>query len=455
MKEIKVPLTKLKEESVSLVTTTKSFCPFCNKVIDADVIEMGGKVYLKKECCGKTLILLKEGDFEFYKTIKKYTVKNDSKPQISYKELKKEIDKISTLAIHITQRCNTYCKICVMNSGCDSWKIDKFWSIHTFKKFLKIIKNKQKIIILSGGEPTVREDLPKIIKLIVDSGNIPYLFTNGIKLADYEYVKKLKQSGLYMIHFSLDSLIKDINDILRGEGTFELKMKALENIKKCGMKVYLSMTIIDGLNDKEIGDMILFAMRNYDFIRGIIIRPFIPQGRINIDTGKLLTLYDLVLLAESQTSGLINKDYLIEFRRFRFNIYKLIRRIFGKNFARDMSFAYFLDCIFKIKGKSVKPIISYEKLQELNRFIEIQINKPNLIELFLKFLDIELFDLVFTGTICGFNFSKILNSFFKKSSNIRITFSELSSNINTDASEKISAYTSCGSLNMGYTAGAY
>ena len=443
------------QSQMLLLEKVKSLCPICNAIVDGEIIKENDGIYLVKRCCGESFKVLKERDLKLYELVKKYSIKNENDGVISLDNLPEMVDELSSFTIHLTERCNANCKVCVTDLGRER-RWEEFWNIKRLKAFLNLIKGKRKLIILSGGEPTVREDLPTIIKAIVESGNIPYLFTNGLKLTDYQYVKELKKAGLKLIHFSLDSLRSERNSKLRGLDT-RTKMEALKNIKKCGMKVYLSTTIIDGFNDDEIGSLINFTAANSDFISGIIFRPFVPQGRVKIEMSKILTLSDLIKLAERQTNGLINKDYLLEFRRFRFNIYNSTQKLFGKELVKSMDFSYFLDCILEVK-KSVsgrryeniklKPLIAHEKLMKINEVLENSgATKLKTIFSLLKLIDTKLANLMLLAFRARFNFSQILESSFSFSNMIRITFSELSTNINVDLTEKFASYAVDSSFN--------
>lgn len=431
----------------SLIERTQSFCPNCLSVINTDVIERDGKIYMVKKCCGKTLEYLKEKDLEFYKKIKKYSIKNFIGASWPISELRNKINYLSTIAIHITNKCNTNCAICIADRGEKNFLLDKIWNLRNFNKFLSFIKNKNKIIILSGGEPTARDDLPQIIKAIKDSGNIPYLITNGIKLSDYDYTKKLRDAGLRIIMFSLDSLKKEITDRLRGgDGIFEAKMQALKNIKKCGMKVYLSMTVVSKFNEGEIGDMVNFAARNSDYIAGLIMRPVVPFGRITINTNEDLVISDLIKMAEIQTKRLINKNYLLEFRKFRFNIYKFISNFFGGKYMQDISFNFFLDCFINVKKNKDKivlePMIKFRELKKINNIIE-EINGKPTIKTWIsayKLINKNIIKFLIVSVISKFNFSKIFFSSFYFKNKIRITFAEVGSPLDADASEKYGYY---------------
>jgi uncharacterized radical SAM superfamily Fe-S cluster-containing enzyme len=125
----------------------------------------------------------------------------------------------------------------------------------------------------------MREDLPEIVKVIIEYGNIPILATNGIKLADYNYVWELKKAGLKYIMFSLDALDEKIYKKIGKEPLLEARLKALENIRKMKMKVIISMMLVKNVNECEIKKIFNFCVKNRDFIRELRIRSMVPIGR--------------------------------------------------------------------------------------------------------------------------------------------------------------------------------
>jgi hypothetical protein len=134
---------------------------------------------------------------------------------------------------------------------------------------------------LSGGEPTVRKDLPQIVELGIDLGfSHIEVNTNGVLLAKEEdMVKRLKDAGLSCFYLQFDGLTSDVYEKLRGADLLNLKLRAIENCRKQGVPVILVPTIVKGVNDHQLGDIIRFAMKNLDVVRGISIQPISYFGR--------------------------------------------------------------------------------------------------------------------------------------------------------------------------------
>lgn len=197
---------------------------------------------------------------------------------------------IPRFLISVTNRCNSKCSICRLKDNDHPIDLD----IGLLKNSLIHLRHKE--IILSGGEPTVRDDLPEIIKLIKESNNYPVLFTNGLKLADRGYIRELKKAGLDHIHLSFDGFSKDIYEKMRGGGAeLELKLTALKNLEKERIVTLIRSTIIKGINDSEIKKIFNLAKENL-FIAGLTFRPvslsIVPAG-FNFNKEYLLSVEEI------------------------------------------------------------------------------------------------------------------------------------------------------------------
>lgn len=94
---------------------------------------------------------------------------------------------------------------------------------------------------ISGGEPTLRGDLPEIIREIKENGAKSLLLTNGI-LFGHNLAKKVQEAGCKALQISLEGP-EEINDFIRGEGTFRRVMNAIEMAKELGFRVSVSVTV--------------------------------------------------------------------------------------------------------------------------------------------------------------------------------------------------------------------
>jgi 7,8-dihydro-6-hydroxymethylpterin dimethyltransferase len=99
-------------------------------------------------------------------------------------------------------------------------------------------------------------------------------------LGDLDFAKRSKQAGLSTIYLQFDGVTDDIYLKTRGEALFDKKMQAIDNCRKAGIKVVFVPTIVKGLNDHQLGDILRVAIKNVDTVSGISFQPVAFTGRI-------------------------------------------------------------------------------------------------------------------------------------------------------------------------------
>jgi hypothetical protein len=87
--------------------------------------------------------------------------------------------------------------------------------------------------------------------------------TNGIRLADRQYVRKLKEAGLGWIVFSFNGYSDTVYRETNNRNLLDIKLKALENIKNEGIPTAISPTLVRGLNEKDVKPIIEYALDNF------------------------------------------------------------------------------------------------------------------------------------------------------------------------------------------------
>lgn len=145
------------------------------------------------------------------------------------------------IAWNITNKCNYKCRHCYSNSYyCNDKNELSFMEIEKIIDDLKEMK--VPVVLLSGGEPLMREDIFDIIQAIKDRGMRVSLSTNG-SLINEKFALKLKNLGIGYVGVSIDGE-KQTNDKFRGvDGAFESSIRAIENCNKAGVKVGLRFTL--------------------------------------------------------------------------------------------------------------------------------------------------------------------------------------------------------------------
>ena len=218
--------------------------------------------------------------------------------------------------IDITNRCNLRCPICFAHAGAAGYvyepSMDQIESMMT--NLLKTEPFKTPCLQLSRGEPTVREELPEIILMAKELGFILVMVnSNGIKMAEsVDYCKELKKADLDNVYLQFDGVSPEPYIKARGLDLLSVKIRAIENLKEAGLKsTVLVPTIVKGINDNQIGDIINFAIDNKDCIRGVNFQPVSITGRINKSEREKMriTIPEITKLAEEQTNGFLKQRY--------------------------------------------------------------------------------------------------------------------------------------------------
>ena len=132
--------------------------------------------------------------------------------------------------------------------------------------------------------------------------------TNGIEFADLEFAQKCKEAGLHTLYLQFDGVSDEIYLRTRGQRLLEKKLACIENCRKAGLKIIFVPTIVKGVNDHQIGDMIRLAIDNVDCVSGFSFQPVCFTGRINRREleAKRFTQSDLAHAVADQT-GLTDK----------------------------------------------------------------------------------------------------------------------------------------------------
>jgi len=301
----------------SLISNTESLCPECLNRIPAQRVTKGENVYLVKSCPehGEYRTLLWRGSPQWESWVRP-TIPTPPKSCFTQVEKGCPFDcglcadhykTTCTALIEVTQRCNLNCRFCFANAGTE---IDEP-SLDLIEKWYKnVLEASGPVNIqLSGGEPTLRDDLPEIVELGRTLGfEFIQLNTNGLRLAeDPSFLRRLKDAGLNSVFLQFDGTEDQIYQSIRGRSLLDIKLKAIEHCGKHGIGVVLVPTLIPGINTHNIGGIIKFALENHPVIRGVHFQPVSYFGRVPQEPTDQdrITLPEVIQSIEEQTNGLI------------------------------------------------------------------------------------------------------------------------------------------------------
>jgi len=174
---------------------------------------------------------------------------------------------------------------------------------------MKLLRNEMPVpapaVQFSGGEPTMREDLPLIIRTAKELG-FPQVqvATNGIKIAqDPSYLEELREAGLSTLYLHFDGVSGETNPKLASDS----KVVKYSEEKKVG--IVLVPTVIKGRNDHEVGAIIRFAADHIRAVRGVNFQPIAFTGAACEEDvqRERITIPELLGDIEDQTNGVIKK----------------------------------------------------------------------------------------------------------------------------------------------------
>jgi uncharacterized radical SAM superfamily Fe-S cluster-containing enzyme len=169
------------------------------------------------------------------------------------------------------------------------------------------------IIQLSGGEPTVRNDLPEIIAAGRDLG-FPFiqLNSNGVRLAaEPGYAEELRRAGLFSVFLQFDGTEEHIYQSIRGRSLLGEKLRAIEHCAAHGLGVVLVPTLVRGVNTENVGAILNLALELAPAVRGVHFQPASYFGRHpgSPTGGDRFTLPELMRSIEEQTGGLMKREH--------------------------------------------------------------------------------------------------------------------------------------------------
>lgn len=302
-----------------ILTMTASLCPECLARIPAERRLEGENVYLVKTCPehGEFRAVLWRGAPQFAEWSR------STRPRGSGTFMPEQLrgcpfdcglcgehrQQTCTLLLEVTSRCNLACAFCFANAEAHVARDPDLVTIAELLERAVEQSGRRVNLQLSGGEPTVRDDLPAIISLARSAGfDFIQLNSNGVRLGgDPFYAETLKRAGLSSVFLQFDGVDDAVYVTLRGRALLDEKLRAVEHCARAGLGVVLVPTLVPGVNTTDVGSIIQLALELAPGVRGVHFQPVSYFGRYpgEPDDASRMTLPDLMRAIEEQTSGLM------------------------------------------------------------------------------------------------------------------------------------------------------
>jgi 7,8-dihydro-6-hydroxymethylpterin dimethyltransferase len=309
------------------VEYTKSICPLCKVVLDAQVNIRDNKVYLRKRCREHGWFeALVYGDAQAYLASARFN-KPGTIPLTFQTEVRDGCPSDCGLCpehkqhaclgiIEVNTNCNLDCPICFADSGHhpDGYAI----TLQQCERMLDVFvasEGEAEVVMFSGGEPTIHKNILEFIDAAqarpIRNVN---LNTNGIRLAaDKRFVAALgerngRRGKSINVYLQFDGFDERTHREIRGRDLREIKQRALDNCAEAGLTVTLVAAVERGLNEHELGDIIEFGLA-HPAVRSVSFQPVTHSGRhLEFDPLTRLTNSDVIELVAAQRPGWLRKE---------------------------------------------------------------------------------------------------------------------------------------------------
>ena len=292
--------------------TTDSLCPKCviearakilsQEVIDpailinekvgevkAQIVERNGEIWMIKDCPTHGHIEdIMAMDSSFLKHIEAQfpgrdiqahndeTLHNHGSSTIKY-------GRGSVLTIDLTNRCNMMCDPCFMDANQVGFVHElSFEDVKDIlDKAISIKPRRQMSVQFSGGEPTIS---PYFIDSIKYSRKVGYnsvqCATNGIEFAkSKDFCREAAEAGLRYAYLQFDGIGNDANSHRQVGNLFDVKLRAIDNLHEAGVEIVLVTTLVNNINNDQVGSVIRFALDNPKKVAFISFQPVSFTGR--------------------------------------------------------------------------------------------------------------------------------------------------------------------------------
>ncbi len=189
----------------------------------------------------------------------------------------------AVLTVDLTNRCNMMCDPCFMDANQVGYVHELTWEevMEIMDNAISIKPRRQMSVQFSGGEPTLS---PYFLDAVAYARKLGYSSTqaasNGIEFAkSKEFSRKAAEAGLRYVYLQFDGVGNDANSHRQIGNLFDVKLRAIENLHEAGVEIILVVTLVNGVNNDQVGSIVRFAMDNPKKIAFIAFQPVSFTGR--------------------------------------------------------------------------------------------------------------------------------------------------------------------------------
>ena len=292
---------------------TRSICPVCRKVIDAQVLLRDEQVFMRKRCDEHGWFEgLIYADARAYVAQAKFNKPGQAPARISTESARgcpldcglcPEHRQHTCLAlIEVNTACNLDCPVCFANAGAGfNLTVPEVEAM--LDRFVEL-EGHPEVVQFSGGEPTIHPGLLEMIAAAQrrEIGHV-MVNTNGVRIANdpawFERFAALRP----LIYLQFDGLTDETYCVIRGEPLLDTKLRALDRLAEADLHVILVAAIERDVNEHEAGPIVEFGLR-HPAVRGVMFQPVTHSGRHpDHDPMRRMTIPDVLRALDGHPGG--------------------------------------------------------------------------------------------------------------------------------------------------------
>jgi uncharacterized radical SAM superfamily Fe-S cluster-containing enzyme len=189
----------------------------------------------------------------------------------------------AVLTVDLTNRCNMMCDPCFMDANQVGFVHELSWDDikQVLDNAISIKPRRQMSVQFSGGEPTMSPYFLDAVRYAREVGyNSVQAATNGIEFAKSPaFARAAAEAGLRYAYLQFDGIGNAANSHRRVGNLFDVKLQAIENLWSAGVDIVPVVTIVNGVNNEQVGRIIEFALDNPRKINFLSFQPVSFTGR--------------------------------------------------------------------------------------------------------------------------------------------------------------------------------
>ncbi len=311
----------VRERDSIFIELTRSICPECRRVLDAQVHVRDGRVYMKKRCPVHGWFEgIVSSDAEMYLGASRFN-RPGRIPLRFGTEIREGCPYDCGLCpdhqqhtcvgiIEVTQSCNLRCPTCFTDSPAGGSLTLR--QVETMLDNFVESEGDPEVVQFSGGEPSIHPEILAMLRAAKGRGiKHVMLNSNGVRIArEPGFVKELAGLGI-IVYLQFDGFASSTFQTIRGTDLGETKRLAIENLSRHSVDTVLVSTVQRGVNEHEMGAIVDYMIQT-PVVKGVVFQPTFYTGRHpDFDPMDRVTLPDVVkgIVAQSK-HGFRESDFV-------------------------------------------------------------------------------------------------------------------------------------------------